>query len=372
MLGFENAPGFVVMVDFQFPMSDVVAVIPYVLPMLFIGLTLLLYQRHLDPKERVRNLMVLVGVICLIASFLLLLYAGFGSVWWGPPELTFGSWWAFVGGLQFVTDIIFGSVAGSIGYVVLVTVLYVILARSVISPPDPDFVALRNELKEAREQAKTLSEEINKLEGEKKTLTEYLNEREDALKKMEEQLASLKEQVAQVEQEKADLEAMLKEAGEAGPVDREYEQELLETISKKDQTITRLQSEIEELKSRMEAGGAPADAERIKRLEERLRECEARFENLERRAETAVEVTDSVISDLAELITQIESSGLDPAAKIALTSLIEGLGRAVGRISAKPEEAAEKGPRVELIGAVMMVHEIVDGVKRLTRGASSE
>ncbi len=370
MTGLENVFGYVMEIDFQFPMSDIVAVIPYVIPLLFIGAAILLYQRYLPHELLSRNIMVFVGTLCNVLAVLLVLYAGFGSVWWGPPELTFGSWPIFVGALQATTDLIFGSVLGSVMYILLIFVLFIFIANAVIAPPNPDFMKLKAELREVEDNAKTLKEEVQKLEGEKKQLTEFLTEKESSLARLESELSSLKEQVTQMEAERAELQAKLTEVSTAETPDPEYEQELLSTISKKDQTITRLQAEIEELKRRMASTGPAVDSDRLAKLEEQLKTCQARIESLARRSETAAEVTDSVISDLAELISQIESSGLDPAAKIALTTLIEGLGRSVGKISRPSESPVEGELRVELIGAVMMVHEVVDTVKRLTRSAS--
>jgi hypothetical protein len=58
---------------------------------------------------------------------------------------------------------------------------------------------------------------------------------------------------------------------------------------------------------------------------------------------------------------------LEDSTKKALASLIEGLGRAMGRISSVSADK-DASPKVELIGAIMMVHEIVDSVKKLSRG----
>ncbi|MCF2136386.1 MAG: hypothetical protein K9W43_04015 [Candidatus Thorarchaeota archaeon] len=371
MAGLENVLGYVMKIDFQFPMSDIIAVVPYVLPMLFIGATLLLYQRHLVPEAMSRNAMVFVGALCYILSFLLILYAGFGSVWWGPPELTFGSWAIFMGLLQATTDLIFGSVLGSVSYILLITVLFIFLAKSVIAPPNPDFVKIKAELRAAEDNVKTLTGEVQKLEGEKKQLTEFLSDKETTLTRLESELTSLKAQVAQIEEEKAVLQADLAAAKESPTVDADAEQELLATISKKDQTITRLQAEIEDLRRRAESAAPAKSTDKLAKIEEQLKSCQGRMESLARRSETASEVIDSVISDMAELISDIDSSGLDPSAKIALSSLLEGLGRAVGKISRPSEAPPEEEPRVELIGAVMMVHEVVDAVKRLARSASS-
>jgi hypothetical protein len=44
--------------------------------------------------------------------------------------------------------------------------------------------------------------------------------------------------------------------------------------------------------------------------------------------------------------------------------LVSGLGRAIGKVAGPPGERDTEGPKIEMIGAVMMVHEILDGVKR--------
>ncbi len=364
MLGLNPGPGLEALIDFEFPMSDIIAVAPYVIPMIFIGITLLLYQRHLDPESRVRNAMVLSGLVLVIGSCLVLLYAGFGAVWWGPDTLTFGSWYAFVAVVQGLTNVVFGSVFSSIAYLAGVAVIFLVLAHSVISPPDPDFVKLRQQLKEASENAKVLESEVQRLEGEKKQLADLLNEKEEKLAAIEGELTALKQKVSDLERERADL--LAQPPSEGGGSD--MESELLETIAKKDQTITRLQAEVEELRAKLQSAAPGADAERMKKIQAQLDECQARIESFTRRAETAAEVTESMISELAELITQVEGSSLDDSAKKTLATIIENMGRSVGRIS-RPEAKTEE-PRVELIGAVMMVHEVVDSIKRMARSGS--
>ena len=46
--------GFNLLVDFGTPMDDIVATLPYVIPLIFFSITLLLYQRHL-PQENIRR-----------------------------------------------------------------------------------------------------------------------------------------------------------------------------------------------------------------------------------------------------------------------------------------------------------------------------
>ena len=154
------------------------------------------------------------------------------------------------------------------------------------------------------------------------------------------------------------------------------EQEYLETIANKDKTISNLQSEIADLRLILESGTSsgevisdvsPDVSDKLQLMETQLKSAESKISDYVRRAETASQVSDSVISDLAELISQVDSSSLDIQTKKALSGLIEGLGRAVGRISSQPADE-DDSPRVELIGAIMMVHEIVDSVKKLSRG----
>ena len=79
------------LIDFEFPGSDLAAVVPYVLPLIFVGTVFLLYQRYMPRTERNRNLLVLGGGVCYLLSFVLVLYAGFGAIWWGADEHTIGS-----------------------------------------------------------------------------------------------------------------------------------------------------------------------------------------------------------------------------------------------------------------------------------------
>ena len=65
----------------------------------------------------------------------------------------------------------------------------------------------------------------------------------------------------------------------------------------------------------------------------------------------------------------IDGSSLEPSAKTAIADLVSGLGRAIGRVAGPPGERDKKSPKIEMIGAVMMVHEILDGIKRQIHGA---
>ncbi len=364
MVGIYSVPGLGVNVDTQFPMSDILAVIPYVLPLVFLGMIFLLYQRYLPRDELRRNILVFVGIAFHIIAFLMVLYTGFGAVWWGPDELIFGSWWFLIGLLQFATDVVFGSVLTSMIYLILVVIVLGVVTHHVIAPPDPDFVALRDDLRNTQEALKNAEEAVRQLEAEKKQLTEQFAEREDSFSELQSELESLKARVQAAEAEKLSLAKQLEDAPGVGA---EREQQLLAEMGKKDEIIQSLQSEIDDLRLVVESQpSAVVDSEQVSTLESELKTAKATLADVARRAETASEVTDSVISDLAELISTIEGSGLDPSAKIALTSLVKGLGRAMGRVS-RPDDEKAPDTRVEMIGAVMMVHEIVDGIKKLVR-----
>ncbi|MFW9799555.1 MAG: hypothetical protein ACFFD9_03915 [Candidatus Thorarchaeota archaeon] len=342
--------GFNAAIDFQYPMVDLVAVIPYALPLLFIGIVALLYQRHLPRDILRRNLLVLGGIISLAAASVMILYAGFGSMWW-IDGVEFGSYGDFVGIVQALTDFVYGSMFIGLLYIVGVVIVVGAVALRAISPPDPDFVALRGDLKEAQDSAKSMKADIQKLDGENKQLQEFLTERESSLTAVQAQLDAIKAEISEREKAMSQMQAKMAEAA-ASP---EREEELLTTITNKDQTISNLQSEIAHLKAAAESTAAP--------------EIEAKYRDYVRRAETASEVSDSVISDLAELISQVESSKMDASAQIALTTLIKSMGRAMGRVSAETAGKPDAEPKIELIGAVMMAHEVVDSVKRMTRAS---
>ena len=371
MVGFGTLLGRNALIDFEFPMSDLVAVIPYVLPLLFIGISLLLFQRHLPRTERRRNLTVLIVLLCIISSSLLVLYAGFGSYWWRQDGVTLGSWWTFVGMLQAFTDLVFGSVLGGVAYIALVTLFFVLVSLYVISPPNPDFVALRQDLKTAQDNASHFKSEAGKLESDNKRLTEFVSEKESSLKKLQDELDTLKGQVSEGAREKVKLEEELKAA--AAGIDDDKEQELLDTISKKDQSIGTLQSKLDELQKALDSARAKPPAAgppQAAHADVKLKEAEARLSEIRSRTETAVEVSDSMISELAQLMSLVESSRLEPSAKTALTGLIENLGKAVGRVSRPTGEKGRDEPRIEMIGAVMMIHEIVDGIRKIIRSPS--
>ncbi len=360
--------GISALIDFEFPGSDLAAVVPYVLPLIFVGIVFLLYQRYMPREERNRNLLVLGGIVCYALAFMLVLYAGFGAVWWGADELTLGSWSQFVGVLQFITDSVFGMVFIGVAYIVIIGVLFAVLANRVIAPPNPDFASLKQELAAAKDDAKGYKPEIQRLESENKKLSEFVSEKEANLSTFQGEIESLKTLVAEREAAHMELEAQLEAAASPAEISDDKENELLVTISAKDQRIGILQSELANLRLIMESAEKDATVgggEKVTQLKADLKTRESMIEDYNRRAQTATEVADSVMSDLALLISQVEGSSIDASAKVALTNLIENLGKSMGRVTGPPSERDK--PKIELIGAVMMAHEIVDSIKKMTR-----
>jgi len=96
------------MVTFELPMDDIVASLPYVLPMITLGVLLLLYQRHMAPTSTRRNLMILIGGLSFAAAIIAVVYASLGGMF------GFGSWTTFVNGLQLLTNLFFGSISSSL------------------------------------------------------------------------------------------------------------------------------------------------------------------------------------------------------------------------------------------------------------------
>ena len=109
------------------------------------------------------------------------------------------------------------------------------------------------------------------------------------------------------------------------------------------------------------------DDSKVKELEIQLQAIQAKWEDLKRRSETASQVSDSVISDLVELISQVESSNREDSAKQTIVSLIEGLGRSMTRVAREAGEVQFNEPKIEMIGAILMVNEIVDAIKKMVR-----
>jgi hypothetical protein len=350
------------LVTFELPMDDIVASLPYVLPMITLGVLLLLYQRHLVPTSRKRNLMLLIGGLSFAAAFIAVIYSSLGGMF------GFGSWTTFVNGLQLLTNLFFGSIFSSLVYIAAFTVILSFIAYFVISPPDPDLTALRDELRNAQQESKTAMSDLKKLEAENKRLNEFVTEKEDRLTSLSGELDTIKAEVSEREKSIALMEEQLKTKGEPVAVPDEG---IAEQLKMKDHLIASLESEIADLRVAA-AGGAPvvpsaADGGIVTELSDRLKEAQTRWEDLGRRAEAATEVSDSVISDLVELISLVESSGKDEGAKKALVTLIESLGRSMTRVSREVGDSHGEEPKVEMIGAIIMVNEIVDTIKKTVR-----
>lgn len=365
--------GYELLVDFGPPMDDIVATLPYVLPLMFIATILILYQRHLPRDEMKRNLMVLFSIVCIIISAGLLLYASSGALGW-----TFGSWSSFSVALQVITDYIFGSAITSLVYVAAVGILFTIFTYFVISPPEPDLAGLREDLKLTREVAQLSKQAIYKLEGENKKLNEFISEKEESLATLEGELEAIKAEVSERETSIKLMEDQLTGKGKAVP--SKVEDELRIQLQERDISIDSLQTEIADLRLVLEnTETVPAIAEsadsvtpviddsHVKELEAKLQDIQAKWEDLIRRSETASQVSDSVISDLVELISQVESSDREASAKQTIVSLIEGLGRSMTRVAREAGDSQFEGPKIEMIGAILMVNEIVDAIKKMVR-----
>ncbi|MBD3158815.1 MAG: hypothetical protein GF309_08520 [Candidatus Lokiarchaeota archaeon] len=362
-------------IDFVFPASDLIAVLPYVFPLIFLGTLLLLYQRYLPRDDMKRNLLVLVGLGSFLVSILAILYAGFGSVWWGPSELTFGSWWPLIRRLQLVTDIVFGSVVIGVVYVAAVSVVLGLLSTRMVSPPDLDAAKIQQQTSEMRKAYTKMEESFSEIEAENKRLNEFLGEREEKLQDLQNQVESLQAELENREETLAEMEEQLEAAAEV-EVEPEYDVEeiIQEEVKEKEEKIQALEEQIEKLKEEQPEGEKtiPKDVmEKLSSIQQELKERDQRLDEIGRRSETASEVADSIISDLAELISKIEDSALETPAKKALIKLLEDIGRSMSRISEEAESAEKKEGNVEMIGAVMMVHEMVDRIKRMTRKESS-
>ena len=354
--------GFEPLVSLGAPMDDIIVTLPYVIPLMFFAITLLLYQRHLSQESRQRNLMVFFSILSLLLSFSLLLYASSSILPW-----TFGSWPAFSSGLQIVTDFIFNSVETSLLFVCTIGFLFTIFAYFVISPPDPDLSSLREDLKLTKEVAYLSKQAIQKLEAENKKLNEFVAEKEQALATLEGELETIKAEVAERE---TSIEIMEEQLKTKPSLSTKTEDALRSQITERDMSIEALQTEIADLRLAIENSEpvAPtADSDRIAELNEQLKRMKARWEDLLSRSETASEVSDSVISDLVELISQVEASGREDMVKEAIVALIEGLGRSMTRVAREAGNIDEGEPKVELIGAIIMVNEIVDAIKKMVR-----
>jgi hypothetical protein len=371
--------GFELLVDFGTPMDDIVATLPYVLPLLFISTILLLYQRHLGQTEMKRNLMVLFSLLCILTAGGLVVYAASGALSNIIPGWSFGSYTTFTTALQVVTDFIFGSTITSLVYIGTVGILFAIFTYFVITPPEPDLAGLREDLKLTKEVAQLSKQAIFKLEGENKKLNEFISEKEEALASLEGELETIKSEMS--EREAAIKKMEDKIAGKI-PASK-IEDELKAQIMERDQSIESLQVEIADLRLVLENAettptvvepappATPAaprvDEKRLKELEAQLQTIQAKWEDLGRRSETASQVSDSVISDLVELIAQVEASKRDDSAKATIVQLIEGLGRSMTRVAREAGEPQFNEPKIEMIGAILMVNEIVDAIKKIVR-----
>lgn len=366
--------GLELLVDFGAPMDDIIATLPYVLPLLFVSTILLLYQRHLGQTELKRNLMVLFSLLSILVAGGLVVYAASGALWW-----SFGSYTTFTTALQAVTDFIFNSTITSLVYIGAVGILFAIFTYFVITPPEPDLAGLREDLKLTKEVAQLSKQAIFKLEGENKKLNEFISEKEEALASLEDELETIKSEVSEREAAIKKKEDQLAGKIPASKIEDELKAQILE----RDQSIESLQVEIANLRLVLEntetaptviepapptTPAAPVvDDKRVKELEAQLQAIQAKWEDLGRRSETASQVSDSVISDLVELISQVESSKRDDSAKATIVQLIEGLGRSMTRVAREAGEPQFNEPKIEMIGAILMVNEIVDAIKKMVR-----
>lgn len=360
-----NGIAFELLVDIEAPMDDILAVLPYVLPMMLIAIMLLFYQRHLPRDDFQRNGIVFLSILFIASSSLIVLYAGFGSRWWGPTGLPFGSYAAFVAGLQVLTNVVFGSVLGSMLYILAVTGVFVFIIYYTVSPPEPDVVALREEIRISKEESVGIRERIQKLEAENKQLNEFITEKETALTALEGELEGIKSEVGEREASIALMEEEL--SSKPVPAIVGDRSDLEKQLKAREQTIEALMHEITSLKEATSSASSPVSSAQMDELQVSLQECRARWEDLIRRADTAAEVSDSVVSDLVELISQVESSNRADPAKQVLIPIIETVGRSMTRISKEVADVRDDEPRIELIGAIIMVSEIVDAIKKVIR-----
>ena len=141
--------GYELLVDFGIPMDDIVASLPYVIPLLALAILLFLCQRHLPQAAMKRNIILCVGILSFGVAMIAVIYSTFGTI------LGFGSATTFGRFLQLLTDIFFGSIWSSLLYVVGFVVVLSVIGYYVISPPDPDLVALRDELKSSKDSSKS-------------------------------------------------------------------------------------------------------------------------------------------------------------------------------------------------------------------------
>ena len=350
------------LVVLETPMDDIIAVLPYVVPLLTLAILLFMYQRHLPQTDRKRNIAILIGVLSLGVSIIAVLYSAFGLILGFGSAVTFGHF------LQLLTDLFFGSTLSSLLYIAGFVIVLSIIGYYVISPPNPDFTSLRDEVKELKDEAKSSREEMQKLESENKKLNEFVSEKEDSLTTLQSELEAIKAEVIERERSIELMEEQLKATPSAVSVSDEATRE---KIRMKDALIESLESEIADLRIAAEGTtrtpSAPADDNIVIELSSKLKEAQTKWEDLSKRAATASEVSDSVISDLVELISQVESSNQSDGGKQALVALVESLGRSMTRVAREVGDSHGEEPKVEMIGAIIMVNEIVDTIKKMVR-----
>ena len=362
MNSYLTSVGYEMLVVFEAPMDDIVASLPYVVPLLALAVLLFLYQRHLPQDAMKRNIVLCIGILSFAVAVIAVLYSTFGAM------LGFGSAATFGFFLQLLTDIFFGSIWSSLLYVAGFIVVLSIIGYYLISPPDPDLVALRDELKGAKDESKSSKDDLQKLEAENERLKEFVSEKEDSLTTLQGELEAIKAEIGERETSIALMEEQLKAGAPAAPVPDEG---AAEKIKMKDALIQSLEGEIADFRLAAEGSTRPpvsaTDENIVTELSSKLSEAQAKWEDLSRRADTATEVSESVISDLVELISQVESSSQSDGGKKALVSLIESLGRSMTRVAREIGDSHGEEPKVEMIGAIIMVNEIVDTVKRMVR-----
>ncbi len=362
MTDLSTQVGFQLLVTLGTPMDDILAISIFALPLAALGIILLIYQRHLPREEFKRNLMVITGIVSLCTAFIGVLFAASSAFPW-----SFGSWDTYDRGLQLLTNLVFGSVETSLLYVLGCIVFFAAVAHYIIAAPEPDLVSLRTELKTAKEEVRLAREAVQRLEVDNKRLNEFLSEKETSLANLEGELETIKAEIGEREDSISLMEEQLKAKGTPSDMENKIRAQLKE----KDLSIEALQSEIADLRLVLEntkgAPASPKDDSRLMELEKSLQESQTRWSDLIRRAETASEVSDSVISDLVELISQVQSSKKEDSAKQTLVTLIEGLGRSMTRVAREIGDVRADEPKIEMIGAIIMTNEIVDAIKKMIR-----
>ncbi|MFW9836153.1 MAG: hypothetical protein ACFFE7_01430 [Candidatus Thorarchaeota archaeon] len=363
MVTYSTSVGYELLAVFEAPMDDIVASLPYVVPLLTLAILLFLYQRHLPQNATKRNGLIFIGILSFGVALIAVLYSTFGLLYGFGSASLFGNF------LQLLSDLFFGSILSSLLYILGFIVGLSIIGYYVISPPDPDFVSLNDELKSLNDEAKSSKDELQKLEAENKRLNEFVSEKEDSLTTLQGELEAIKAEVGERETSIALMEKQLK----AGPVAASVSDEgIVEQLKMKDALIESLETEIADLRIAAEGASrpstAPVDENIVTELSSKLKEAQTKWEDLSRRAETASEVSESVISDLVELISQVESSNQSDGGKQALVALIESLGRSMTRVAREVGDTHGEEPKIEMIGAIIMVNEVVDTIKKMVRG----